>query len=292
MSNSIVGVKKDSIEFMENKAIEVGEIEGYKYMILPAPMEDALNGYIVFPKCPVRESDYNGILTYVPVHGGITFCHHYPEGTMYGFDTLHHDSHEYPRTDKTWIKEQISIMLKAILVAARVEKNYLKAITNKGKAKWAQMVSRRNDNLKSDLLESKWLTGIVVVEIFPQDLQGDIKQNILNRILITQDVLFNRHHFVKCARLETLYLYLIGIKNKASSRFLDKCAMIHRGKTRTGNFKTLIIAMEQHLADPGLYKNGRDRIFDINNVCEISGLSVLYGKLLNERHFKSSHVHP
>lgn len=128
------------VNHIRNLAIEQGEIDGYKYYIVPAPMEDALNGYLVFQKCPVRETGYDGILTYVPVHGGITFCEQDGKKVMYGFDTLHYDSKEYPRTNPEWIKEQIEIMLKGILVAAKVESRYMKAVTNKGKAKWAQMV--------------------------------------------------------------------------------------------------------------------------------------------------------
>lgn len=121
-------------------AVESGEIDGYKYYIVPAPFEDALNGYIVFPKRPVREADYNGILSYVPVHGGITLCDQEGDEVMYGFDTVHYDSHNYPRNNHGWIKEQITVMLKGILKAAEVEAKYLKCVSNKGKAKWAQMV--------------------------------------------------------------------------------------------------------------------------------------------------------
>jgi len=95
------------IEYLRGKSVETGEIDGHEFFIVPAPMESALNGYVLFKKKPVRENDYNGILSYVPVHGGITLCHHQKEGSVYGFDTLHYNSHEYPRTDHEWIKEQI-----------------------------------------------------------------------------------------------------------------------------------------------------------------------------------------
>lgn len=133
-------MKDNYIKYLKDRAVGTGEIDGCEYFIVPAPFEGALNGYVVFKKKPVREQDYNGILSYVPVHGGITLCHHQKEGSVYGFDTLHCDSREYPRTDHGWIKEQISVMIKGIKVAAKVELKYLKAVTNKGKAKWAQMV--------------------------------------------------------------------------------------------------------------------------------------------------------
>jgi hypothetical protein len=129
---------------IREKAIEIGKmkVDGIEveYWIVIAPMENTLNGYALFKKRPVREQGYSGILTYVPVHGGITYAHEDESGMCYGFDTLHYDSKEYPRKDEGWIKKQIRIMVRGILVAKKVEKNYLRCITNKGKAKWAQMV--------------------------------------------------------------------------------------------------------------------------------------------------------
>ena len=124
--------------------IERGEIDGCEYFILRAPLgsQEALNGYCVFKKRPTRETGYNGILTYVPVHGGITYAERDKDGSMvYGFDTLHCDSHEKPRTDPEWIKGQIQVMIAGIRKAAEVEGKYLRCISNKGRAKWAQMVS-------------------------------------------------------------------------------------------------------------------------------------------------------
>lgn len=133
--------KKSQNTFIKEKAIKIGKINGYEYWIVPAPMEGGLNGYIVFPKRPVRETGYEGILTYVPVHGGITYVQEDELGMVYGFDTLHCDSAERPRTDKAWIKKQCKIMLEGILKAKKVEHNYLRCLTNKGRGKWAQQVS-------------------------------------------------------------------------------------------------------------------------------------------------------
>ena len=123
-------------------AVERGEMEGCRYFILPAPFEGALNGYCVFSKRPTREKSYNGILTYVPVHGGITYAEEDKDGSVtYGFDTLHYDSKEKPRTDTEWIKGQIRVMIAGIKKAAEVEGKYLRCVSNKGKAKYAQQVS-------------------------------------------------------------------------------------------------------------------------------------------------------
>lgn len=131
---------------IKNTACEIGEIEGYEYWIHPGPkyrdapriMDHTMNGkcgYIVFKERPVTELDYNGVLTYVPVHGGITYCEHDDEiGSVYGFDTAHCDSHEFPREDNTWMKKEITLMLHGILRAAEVESKYLSAASNRTKA--------------------------------------------------------------------------------------------------------------------------------------------------------------
>jgi len=53
---------------------------------------------------------------------------------IYGFDTAHSDSENYPHTDKEWIKKQCEKMIKGIKMAAKVEKKYLLAKTNEEKS--------------------------------------------------------------------------------------------------------------------------------------------------------------
>ena len=97
-----------------------------------------LNGYCEFPKKPVRENDYSGILSYVPVHGGITYANAEEGGKMvYGFDTVHAgDDEGHPEfKDPDWILEEAKRMAIAIQTCAKYEYRYLRCITNKGKAK-------------------------------------------------------------------------------------------------------------------------------------------------------------
>lgn len=104
--------------------------------------EPSKNGYVTFPKRPVREVGYSGILSYVPVHGGIIYANENKDGSMeYGFDTLHSNSHEFPRDDEDWIMDQIKAMAEGIIRASEVEDKYLSCKTNKGKAKHAQYVA-------------------------------------------------------------------------------------------------------------------------------------------------------
>lgn len=85
------------------------------------------NGYVVFPVKPTVEPYYNGIVDYIPVHGGITYTRHDAFGSVYGFDTAHGYSAECPTRDKEWIRGQIDIMARGLLIAASIEEEYLKA---------------------------------------------------------------------------------------------------------------------------------------------------------------------
>ena len=151
--------------FPDGVEVEKGEIDGYTYWIVPAPKHapGALNGYVLFPQRITVEGGYDGMLQYVPVHGGITYAQQKGEGMVYGFDTLHADSEEKPRTDKAWIKKQITKMIKGILKASEVEKKYLLAKTEKEKAECAQEVldtdtekeNQYNFNIGINLLTGK-----------------------------------------------------------------------------------------------------------------------------------------
>lgn len=83
-------------------------------------------GYCIFPKRPVKEPGYNGILRYVPVHGGITYDNERSDGTMcYGFDCGHIDSPSGPTED--WLTGQCEMMADSIKAARRIENQYLLA---------------------------------------------------------------------------------------------------------------------------------------------------------------------
>lgn len=116
-------------------------------------------GYVRFPKRPVQAEGHKGLLTYVPVHGGITWAEDSPDGSMvYGFDCGHASDHlldrnpeQYaadfeermkkfdqtkdpkwlmprvkPRTFR-WLKQQCYIMAAGIRAAARYEQAYIEA---------------------------------------------------------------------------------------------------------------------------------------------------------------------
>lgn len=131
-------------------SVEIGLIDGYEYWITSNPMYERMrescpsiipdefrdhildifsgyNGYIVFPKRPVQEKDRDGIIQYVPVHGGITYAHESIDCMVYGFDTAHFNSHPDTKKSLAWIKAWIMIMLDGIKIAADLEDVFLAA---------------------------------------------------------------------------------------------------------------------------------------------------------------------
>lgn len=101
---------------------------------------DNYNGYVWFKKRLTLEGGYFGILTYVPVHGGITYADPYNGGMVYGFDTMHYDSSGYPINDLGWLRRQCEIMASGIKQAAKVEEKYLRETDQNKKADLAQTV--------------------------------------------------------------------------------------------------------------------------------------------------------
>lgn len=100
---------------------------GKKFPDLMHVMTVGYNGYACFREKPVVEPDAHGILAYVPVHGGITYCVHDEIGSVYGFDTGHWNSDQFPIRDIDWIKKEILLMILGIREAAKIEPEYLKA---------------------------------------------------------------------------------------------------------------------------------------------------------------------
>lgn len=104
-------------------------------------------GYVRFPKRPVKEAGYGGIMRYVPVHGGITYAEEDPDGSMvYGFDCNHATDQGLliPGEKRIIWTEDLAAaecekMIVGIVVAAEFEEPYLKAPTQNARAKVLDM---------------------------------------------------------------------------------------------------------------------------------------------------------
>ncbi len=93
-------------------------------------------GYVTFPKRFLLEDGHEGILTYAPVHGGITLAERDDEtGEMtYGFDCMHVGDDENPlRRDLDWLTAECERMAVAIRMAQEYEKQYLQADGNEAR---------------------------------------------------------------------------------------------------------------------------------------------------------------
>lgn len=120
---------------MAFELIEEYELDGLKCKINSGSgYMGGFNGYITYPKRPLKETGYNGIATYIPVHGGITYAQENKDGSFtYGFDTSHYNSSDYPNKNINWIKEQIKIIRDGIELAKTLEDEYLLAEGNNEK---------------------------------------------------------------------------------------------------------------------------------------------------------------
>ena len=122
----------------EKDAIEVWEEEGITFSIVK---NDQLYmkhycGYCRFKERPVIGDGYRGIMTYVPVHGGITLANADDDGGMvYGFDCAHSGDADNPQTrNLDWLRGQCELMAKAIFIAAWYEPAYLLEKSNDQRA--------------------------------------------------------------------------------------------------------------------------------------------------------------
>lgn len=167
----------NAIEFARfwSEMVETGVMIGHGYGISYNPCtRTSYNGYVLFTEPPVKEeNELHGILPYVPVHGGITFHCSAPMVVvydwlcglievrrtefvhMYGFDTSHCDSEEFPIRDLAWIRKQCLLLIHGLIVAGEIESAYEKATTNEEKAEYAQQVL----DVDRDH-ESRWNMGI------------------------------------------------------------------------------------------------------------------------------------
>jgi len=92
---------------------------------------DQFNGYCRFKRKPVHERGYDGILSYVPVHGGITYCEHDHGVSVYGFDTAHAgDDNNKSVRNIEWVEHQAWLMARSIQIAALFEPDYLRFKNN------------------------------------------------------------------------------------------------------------------------------------------------------------------
>jgi hypothetical protein len=129
-------------EFEKMKKLEAEGVlpPGYLENSFFKDMVGALNGYVAFPKrrAPLRTRKADGIVDFIPVHGGVTYYHKDATACVFGFDTGHFNSSHLPITDKAWIKWQCKVLYEGVVKAAAIENEYRHAQTNDARAKILQ----------------------------------------------------------------------------------------------------------------------------------------------------------
>jgi hypothetical protein len=101
-------------------------------------------GYVRFTERFLLEDGYDGIVSEVPVHGGITYAEQDDRGMVYGFDCAHYGDDEDPRVrDLAWLRAECEWMGRAILVAKDFEIDYLKANGYEERSKVAEAFEER-----------------------------------------------------------------------------------------------------------------------------------------------------
>lgn len=109
-------------------------------------------GYVRINRAMFAVPDYKGLLTYVPVSGGITLKCEDSEGCIiYGYDTNHAWDHEKPGywTEQT-MTDETNRFACALIVATRYETAYLEAPTSEARA---QIIELYHAELREHAIE-------------------------------------------------------------------------------------------------------------------------------------------
>jgi len=91
---------------------------------------DALNGYVAFSKryAPrVPQNSTGNIVQYIPVHGGVTWARKDSYMAVWGFDTMHANSENQPRTDRDWIRANCWVLYRGLLLAEQLWPEFRRA---------------------------------------------------------------------------------------------------------------------------------------------------------------------
>jgi hypothetical protein len=82
----------------------------------------ALNGYVAFPKrhAPRLPVNYEGLVQYIPVHGGCTYAVKDSFAAVWGFDTNHANSEKIPRTDPNYIRYLCHVLYEGLQAAEKL----------------------------------------------------------------------------------------------------------------------------------------------------------------------------
>ena len=121
---------KDINEGQDNHYLAVGLFRGHELGVSETYLSlvpDGINGYLIVENTNIPDEGYDGIFGHINVHGGITFARIINGYCIYGFDTAHYNSREYPINDADWILGQIDCMARGIFKVKELYNRYMKS---------------------------------------------------------------------------------------------------------------------------------------------------------------------
>lgn len=133
--------------------------------------------------------------------------------------------------------------------------------------------SRLHDFKKYEILGQNDSDKLVIVEIFEPDLRGDIKSNVLTRIINTQEYWFKNKHFLKCKQLERVLVRMAGFEGtplaKNSIKWFSYCANTATYKGGELSFKSSLIKLFYLRTNREFFLPNRYQL-SFQNFCEVN----------------------
>lgn len=137
--------------------------------------------------------------------------------------------------------------------------------------------SRLHDTLKGAIFSNKY-TQTTIVELFEDDLTGNILNNIIQRCKNTQLMLFRKGHYKKCHTLECLIQIWENRKDKPPKtwfRMLDRC---YQQRCRKQSYINLVnFYLQKHDVLPG------NEMFNIYNTFMVERFNQVKHDLLKNK---------
>ena len=114
------------------KIVATKQLEGVTLTceVVKPPVSDPYYcGYATFNERPLEHYGFDGVIEYVPVHGGVTYARSNTDGRVYGFHCDHPgDDQDLDCLRKAWVLEEAERMALSIIALGAIEKQIVAAM--------------------------------------------------------------------------------------------------------------------------------------------------------------------
>lgn len=119
--------------YPEDVAVKTWANDIATFFIVQNPDFGHYCGYARFASKPLKTKGYWGIVTYAPVHGGVTYAEARDDGSIvYGFDCAHRGDQSNPLLwDLDYLTNECEAMALSLVKAAEFEEEYETASSDK-----------------------------------------------------------------------------------------------------------------------------------------------------------------